>query len=258
VGEFSRFGCGIWHWLPFTDLAYRERNLWLAIYTSGAAKRICTGLWHGDHYAMASSASMQVDDVLSALDVLLDRKLVEFDRRLSVLRLTMLPDAGERPGSWKALKGMWSGFNTVPKCAVRDRHVLLMRWLVDQGSKTTEMVNVWAQTFGSIEPPSEASSCLKLSDSDTSTSLQPGLFAKETLLLGSAMTSDSVSIDKGSGTGSGSDPDLDLDQDPEPESDGGRVRLQLVPEETPGERKAREMREVIVEAGGSQFLKGNT
>lgn len=235
MGEFSRVGIGIWHWFREIELDDpRDRNLWLALYTSGPAKRICTGLWHGEIPMMAGSASMRVDDCYSALDELIRRGLVEFDRKLSVLRFTKLPDAGERPASWKALKGMWNGFITVPKCAVRDRHVPLMRWLVEQGAVSPDMETTWKQTFGSIPVPSEAPSPSPLSDSDTSTRSQPGLFSKTTILQSSGMTFDSVSIRQGSGR----DPEPDLDRDQDPDADTQSLHpvrpvLQLVPPPSP-------------------------
>lgn len=238
MGECTRVGCGLWDWLPFVELDLAERNLWQALYTSGPAKRICTGLWHGDHYLMASAAKMRPDDVLTALNALMKGKtcgpLVEFDRRLSVLRFTQLPDAHERPTSWKALKGMWNGFVTVPRCAVRDRHVPLLRHLLDQGNVSQDMETTWRQTFGTIPPPLEASSPSELFDSDTSTKQQPGLFSKPVMLLGSAMTLDSVSIPPGSGMGSGRDPDRDQDREPPAVlADGSRPVLQLVPATAP-------------------------
>lgn len=240
MGEFSRIGIGIWHWFSELQLDMPERNLWLGLYTSGPAKRICTGLWHGEIATMAGSASMRVDDAYTSLDELIRRGLVEFDRRLSVLRFTKLPDAGERPSSWKALKGMWNGFITVPKCAVRDRHVNLMRWLVEQGSVSPEMEGTWKQTFGTISVPSDAHSPSLLSDSDTGTRSQPGLFSKQTMLLGSSMTFNSVSI----GQGSGRDPEPDLDQvrdqDPEARNPVARPVLQLVPDPSPQETAALE------------------
>jgi hypothetical protein len=269
VGEFSRVGIGIWHWFREIGLDdHRDRNLWLGLYTSGPAKRICTGLWHGEITTMAGSASMRVDDAYSALDELIRKGLVEFDRRLSVLRFTQLPDAGERPGSWKALKGMWNGFITVPKCAVRDRHVQLMRWLVEHGSISPEMETTWRQTFGTITVPSDVPSPSLLSDSDTGTRVQPGLFAKQTIIQSSGMTFDSVSIDQGSGRDPDQDQDLDRDQDPDAKRPGGRtgLLLQLVPKSEPqveplvdiGKAQraahAKEMQEVVRSCGGGHLL----
>lgn len=256
MGEFSRIGIGIWHWFSELELPLPERNLWLGLYTSGPAKRICTGLWHGEITTMAGSASMRLDDTYEALDELIKRRLVEFDRRLSVLRFTKLPDAGERPSSWKALKGMWNGFITVPKCAVRDRHVELMRWLVEQGSENDEMKSVWKQTFGTITVPSEAPSPSLLSDSDTSTRVQPGLFSKRTFAQGSAMTFDSVSMGQGSGRDPEPDQDQVRDQDPERQTGAGpdngptngQPHLTLVPaEETQRERDWREAKDAARE-----------
>lgn len=258
MGEFTAFGFATWDWLPFVDLPYRERNLWLALYTSGPAKRLCPGLWHGDHYLMASCAKMPPSDVLDALDELLRRRLVEYDRRLWVLRMTDLPDAGERPISWKALKGMWNGFRTVPRSPVRDRHVPMMKWLVDQGSKNAEMEKTWNATFGTIPVPSEPPSSMLLSDSDTGTRLQPGLFSNRALLLGSGMTSDSESIHQGSG--SDQEPDLDQGQDQELEALGRPRYLQLVPDPTPDEiaskeraDRATDLWDAVRAAGGDQL-----
>lgn len=240
MGEYTKYGLSIWHWEDLMSLVdsegrpdYAARNLWNALYTSGQAKRLCPGLWHGDMYAMASAAKMTPEHVRVALDALIKARLVEFDYRYSVLRLTKLPDAGERPSSWKALKGMWNGFITVPPCPVRDRYVSLMRWLVEQAPTEKgvppDVQTMWTQTFGTIRPPDEATSSYTLTDSDTGTRHQRSLFGSDPIpSQASSLPSsrnqelDSLSIGQGEGRGEGEEREEDLVREREREEEARR------------------------------------
>ena len=124
---FTRLGSSLWDWEPWTDLAPLPRVLWLALYTSAEAKRHVPGLWHGGIPSMADAARLPPDDVIDALDKLLQRELVEYDAKLRVLRLCELPDAGEYPSNGKVILGWWTKFRTVPQCPVHDSHVKLLR-----------------------------------------------------------------------------------------------------------------------------------
>ena len=213
MGDTTRITFAIWDVPWFTDLSMAARNLVWGLLTSGPAKRICPGLWHGDHQLMAAASKMPSDEAWTSLNELITKKCVEYDRRLTVLRFCELPDAAERPTSWKALKGMWNGFITVPKCNVRDRYVMNMKWLVEKGGSVKQhegMQDMWNQTFGTIVVPNESHSTISLLDSDTSTEHQTSLFANSMKPNVIAMTRVTVSIP----LGSGQDPERDQDQDP--------------------------------------------
>lgn len=185
---FTRLGSSLWDWEPWTDLPSAEaRLLWLALYTSAEAKRHVPGLWQGGFAAMADAARMPVDVVITALDVLIDRGLVEYDRKTRVLRLCELPDAGEYPTNGKVILGWWTKFNTVPACPVRDAHVRTIAWILDTGSKlvrsrsskevTAHHQEAWSTTFGTVVVPTERRRGVRrLAESDTSTHVQPSLF----------------------------------------------------------------------------------
>ncbi len=192
MADYTSYGHSTWRWETFVQMDYVERNLWNGLYTTSEAKRFPPGLWHGDHAAMARAAMMPVSDVFDALDRLEAKGIVEIDRRHWVVRMTDLPNAGERPASWKALLGFWNRFVLIPPCPVRDRYPLLLKWLIEQvpkpkgkskgdrdGSVSTDMLDTWRDTFGSIRVPSEASSSYVLCDSNTSTRHQPSLFGNE-------------------------------------------------------------------------------
>lgn len=180
---FTRLGSSIWDWDPWTDLSGDARVLWLALYTSPAAKRHLPGLWHGGIPSMADAARMTGAAVVSALDELLERDLVEYDAKLRVLRLTQLPDCGEYPANGKVIKSWWTRFRTVPDCPVRNAHIRTLRWVLDEGASragkqvTDHHEEAWGQTFGTVAIPSVRRRGVRtIGDSDTSTSVQPSLF----------------------------------------------------------------------------------
>ena len=185
---FTRLGSSLWDWEPWTELPTAEAKLmWLALYTSAEAKRHVPGLWQGGFGAMADAARMPVDVIISALDVLIDREMVEYDRKFKVLRLCELPDAGEYPTNGKVIRSWWTRFNTVPACPVRDAHVRTIGWILDTGSKlvksrsskevTMNHQEAWSETFGTIVVPSpRRRGVRRLAESDTSTHHQPSLF----------------------------------------------------------------------------------
>lgn len=184
MSAFTRLGAAIWDWEPWTELAAIPRVLWLALYTSAEAKRHVPGLWHGGIPSMADAARLSPDDVILALDALLERELVEYDRKFRVLRLSELPDAGEYPNNGNVLRSWWTRFRTVPVCAVRDTHVKTVAWLCDVGSRRAGKVlspnhqEAWTETFGTIVvPPPRRRGVRRLADSDTSTQAQPSLFS---------------------------------------------------------------------------------
>jgi hypothetical protein len=189
---FTRLGSSLWDWEPWTDLAAPARILWLALYTSAEAKRHVPGLWHGGIPTMADAARMAPDDVIAALDRLLERDLVEYDPKFRVLRLCELPDPGERPSNGKVILGWWTRFGTVPACPVRDSHVKTLAWICHEGSKlsgkefTPDHVTAWERTFGTIVVPQPRRRGIRrLADSDTGTQVQPSLFPPSPVALGS-------------------------------------------------------------------------
>lgn len=183
---FTRLGSSIWDWEPWTELAPPARILWLALYTSGEAKRHVPGLWQGGIPSMADAARMKADDVRDALDNLLVQELVEYDSKFRVLRLCELPDTGEWPNNGKVIRGWWTKFQTVPVCAVRDAHVRTLAWICEEGAKRTrrprgysnDHQTAWDDTFAHIVVPvPRRRGVRRLADSDTGTQNQPSLFS---------------------------------------------------------------------------------
>lgn len=206
---YTRIGACLWNWEPWLALDDGPRNLWLALYTTAEAKRIIPGLWHGSINQMAEASRRSFTDTWKNLDKLLEAEMVEFDQKHRVLRMTMLPDAGEYPASPTILASWWSKFLLVPTCLVRDAHVGIIRWILDTGAKqvkknrsgrpTPAHEEMWEETFGTIAPvAARRRGIRRLSDqaNDTSTDVQPSLFASpsQPLPVASSQFVDTVSI----------------------------------------------------------------
>lgn len=184
MSNYTRLGGNLWDWQPWVTLDNASaRLLWLGLYTTPEARRICPGLWHGSPVAMAEAARMPLQDALTALDALLDREMVEFDPKTRVLRLCELPDAGEFPDNGNCLRGWWNKFRTVPQCAIRDAHIRTIRWIMDQGAADKRRAlshshnEAWAETFGTVPAVAVRRRGVKtVTCSDTSTPAQPSLF----------------------------------------------------------------------------------
>lgn len=225
---FTRFGDGIWSWEPWLSLEARDyddyvgrgaRMLWLALYTSPESKRTLPGLWHGSIATMADASGMSPDSVLASLTRLIERRMVENDQRLRVLRLTRLPDAGESPANGNAIRGWWKRFNSVPQCAVRDAHVPLIRWLMDEWCRVSRKVlsqdhaKAWSETFGTMQiPESVIRAGQLLIESDTSTPAQTSLFSASSGASGYPPTQDGYL-------------ETHRDRDPKEIRDSGTVRV---------------------------------
>jgi hypothetical protein len=185
VTAFTRLGSCLWHWEPWVGLpSERAKLLWLALYTTGAAKRNAPGLWEGGISSMTDASHMDVGDIIGALDTLLERAMVEYDTKVRVLRLCVLPDAGEYPSNGKMVRGWWTRFRSVPECDVRDAHVTTLRWIIDTGARqagrsvSADHENAWHDTFAQVKiPPPRRRGVRQVADSDTSTHVQPSLFS---------------------------------------------------------------------------------
>lgn len=192
MGEYTRFGVHIWSWEPFLSLVeddgytpdYRARNLWVGLYTSAEMRRTCPGLFNGSIGRMAEAARMPGDDARYALDKLLLHDLVEYDDHAYVLRMTHLPDALDGCDNGNVIRGWFGRFKTVPSCVVRDSHIRLLRWMLDETNKLSSKKKgiqgreeAWAETFGTIPLPAiRRRGIRRLIDNGTGTVVQPGLF----------------------------------------------------------------------------------
>jgi hypothetical protein len=226
VTAFTRLGSCLWIWEPWVSLPSKEAKLlWLALYTSGAAKRNAPGLWEGGISSMTDASRMGADDVIGALDVLLDCTMVEYDKKVRVLRLCALPDAGEYPSNGKVILGWWTRFRSIPECDVRDAHVTTLRWIIDTGARqagrpiSADHENAWRDTFAQVKIPlPRRRGVRQLADSDTSTHVQPSLFP-------------SPFVASGYGNGIAPQGESSYPQNPQPSVDNSAVMRQ--PKEIP-------------------------
>jgi hypothetical protein len=181
---FTRLGSGLWDWEPFIALDDSTRILWLALYTTAEAKRHAPGLWQGGIPTMADAAHQSPDEVIDSLGKLLDREMVEYDSKSRVLRMCLLPDPGEFPDNGNAIRSWWRRFNSVPECGVRDAHIPTLRWIIDTGARRSNKIvtphheTAWSETFARVPIPAPRRRGVRqLANSDTTTQVQPSLFA---------------------------------------------------------------------------------
>lgn len=172
---FTKLGGELFAWPRLRACSGLTRYLWIVLYAS--PRRAIQGLWHAGLPTIADIAKLTPDDTLSSLDQLLDHELIEFDRTREVLRLTELPDRMERPQNGKHILSMWTRFRSVPECQVKNAHVRLLEWLMDE--PTADHASAWSKTFATVAiPPPRRRGVRHLLDSDTATAHQPSLFTK--------------------------------------------------------------------------------
>lgn len=212
-------------------------KLWLGLYTSQNAKRSVPGLWPGSLYGMSEDTRLPLNNTFNALGELVEKKLVEFDEAHRLARLTQLPDALERAHTQFAIKGWWTRFTSLPACPLRDAHVPLLWWMIQQGKVGQSMVDMWRMTFGTVAVPVHVPPFQPPGSADTGTEVQPSLFGVRNLSPKKNNNSDdppSMGLSMPHGWPHGLDQDQDLDQvsekgDPEGGGAIARPHLQLVP-----------------------------
>lgn len=187
MAGYTRVG-DITRWLRLRDLSCETRWLWLALFTDSS--RVIPGLWRGGIGAMSDLANFDRHQTVRCLDQLLEHDLIEYDATHGVLRLTELPDAWEWPMNGSTLIAWWRRFLDVPACPVRDAHLKLVWWLIETATRdstlragrkneiSADIRETWEETFGQIPMPTKRRQGVKrLLDEDTSTPVQPSLFA---------------------------------------------------------------------------------
>lgn len=148
--SYTRIGHGLWQWRPFLDSSPTARIVWLALYTTPEAKRWPTGLFYGSVSTLADAAGLPFGDTLAGLNELVtDRKIVEQDTARRIIRLTSFPDSLEKPPNGNCIVRWWCAFQTMPACAIRDRHIATLRKLI--GDMTQNHQKSWDTTFGTVQ-----------------------------------------------------------------------------------------------------------
>ena len=122
MSRHTNVGCAIWDWPRWVTLSVGGRNLWWALYTSPEVKRMPPGLWHGGVAALAEAARVDTAEGSTALDELLERGLAAHDPLARVIRLTELPDRGERAPNGRVVRSWWTrpdGLSSSPEMSLR-------------------------------------------------------------------------------------------------------------------------------------------
>lgn len=188
---FTMLGNEVFTWERLLPVKIVGRYFWIALYTS--VRRALPGLWVGGLPTLGDAAKMPPDEVIAALDNLLEHELVEYDRKREVLRLTEFPDRTYRPDNGRAIKGLYNRFRCVPDCDIRNAHVETLKWLLDDPVRPPrpDHVTSWEQTFGTVSvPPPRKRGVRRLLDSDTSNPFQVSLFASPSERVSQTLVSD--------------------------------------------------------------------
>lgn len=175
--RFSSFGISLFSWEKLMKCTFAGRWLFVTCLGDGNAKRSVPGLWPGNEYAMAAAISANLSEACTALDDLIVNQLVSYDQRNMLVRILDMPDAFERPHTFQAISSMWNRFRSIRQCPQRDAHVPMLKWMLEQGKVNEKMQETWRTTFGTIRVPDHLPLFGSPSSNDTSTSVQPSLFA---------------------------------------------------------------------------------
>lgn len=282
MSVFTKLSSQLWSWEPFRrlerypgDQVGRGTKLfWLALYSVPEAKDSVPGLIKGSITTLAEACFIQPDDARLYLDRLLEDDLVEYDVERRVLRFTELPDCGESPPNGNTIRSWWRKFQNVPACPVRDAHVGLLWWLMQEWSRangkpiSANHMDAWKETFGRMDfqlqrPRHRKHVQTSLFESGNRSQLStaplalpPGSVSASEPPINNLNRSGNGSLN-GSGNRRDHDRwDQDQDQDlgsPDPEGGGageGRPRLALVPL-VPVD--ADDLAETLAEATGGKF-----
>lgn len=217
---FTNISTALWQWEPFRRLerdaddvvGRTAKLLWLALYTAPESKAYVPGIFCGSATTLAESASMPVDVVRSCLDRLIEDDLIEMDIQRRIIRMTVLPDCGESPANGRAIRGWWRRFQNVPECTIRDNHVSVLRWILDEWCRrngkalSNDHAVAWTETFGRLPAPSPRRRIPKHVQTDLFTANSGSGSAKQEIK--------DLDTNKGSTL-------VELDPDPEPDQDPG-------------------------------------
>lgn len=149
MATYTMVGTSLFQWSEWRPLSSEARVVWLGIYAGADTKRIASSILLGDEATIAGSISMTFRDTHAGLSELVERGLAEHDPHHRIIRLTKLPDQGDRPKNGNTLIRWWKGFEVLPHCAIRTRHVALIRWLTEPFTENHE--KAWKTTFGTLE-----------------------------------------------------------------------------------------------------------
>jgi hypothetical protein len=97
---------------------------------------------------MSEASEQPVGVVVVALQELERIGAVEFDPDPRVARLLELPDRLLRPPNGNHVLSWWRRWRNMPACAVRDRHLPMLRALLEP--MTAHHAKAWSATFGTL------------------------------------------------------------------------------------------------------------
>lgn len=191
TGGFTRIGAGLFAWEPYLAMDDATARFWLTLYAHPHVKQL-PGLCCGSVRSLAEWSAQPADVAIKAFDRLLETELIEYDTKTRVLRMTEFPDAGEWPANGFVIRSWWKEFRKLPECDVRDAHVPSLWWLIERGATESEKCKgvisdqhrqIWTETFASVKIPApRRRGVRRLADADTSTPIQPSLFASSTVI----------------------------------------------------------------------------
>lgn len=149
--KFTSLRPDLFNWAPYYRLSAIARQCWLGIYASAEAKAWLPGLVRMSVPVLADAVRIGTMDAMSGMRELVDTAAAVVDDDYRIIRLTALPDKGERPHNGNALRGFWTTWQRLPPSPLKYDWLDTLWWLVNPLTKDHN--KVWSATFGSVEAP---------------------------------------------------------------------------------------------------------
>jgi hypothetical protein len=134
-------------WDRYQVMSLLERAVFWGIYVGPRANSLDPpGIFNGSVARLAEDSRLGHVDTQNAINRMVDRGLAEIDRERRVIRLTEMPDRGNRPANGKCVYAWWRMWQEVPECELKYRHIELLEWLTKPFTK--DHLRAWDHTFG--------------------------------------------------------------------------------------------------------------
>jgi len=123
------------------------RAVFWGLYVGRSANLLAPpGLFLGGLTALADESGVGIVTAQNAIAEMVKQGIVQVDERRKLIRLTEMPDRGNRPSNGKCIYGWYRRWEELPNSPLKYRHIELLAWLCQPFTKDHE--GAWAHTFG--------------------------------------------------------------------------------------------------------------